>query len=229
MAQSRRRLFAGVAVGVIALILGRWTAEFATERLWEARVSESAALVGTRFAIIRGALELLGLVAAIGWFTGHLLWVIQSLLLQTGEVPKSLVRLSERSLYFAAAGFGLIFGVAVGGGTGSWLHATLLAGTNLTFGVADPLLQVDLGVFAADLPLWELLYDRAWAMVLPALVMVAFLNTFGGTLRFADRRFWLAPQSRPQFGVLLACVAGLIGWLAAAIALLPGYALVKSA
>ena len=212
MARGRRRLVMSVVAGVIALILGRWAAEFATERLWEARVSESAALVGTRFAIITGALELLGLAAAIAWFTGHLLWVTRSILLQTGEVPKALVRLSERSLYLAAAGFGLILGVAVGGGTGTWLHPTLLAAAGLRFGVGDPLLHADLGVFAAQLPLWELLYDRAAAMILPALVAIVFLNTFGGTLRIIDRRLWLARQSRLQLGLLLVGVAGLIGW-----------------
>ena len=212
MVRGQRRLVGGIAVAVIVLVLGRWTAEFATERLWEARVSEAAALVGTRFAIMTGALELVGLGAAIAWFCGNLLWVTRSVLLQTGEVPKSLIRLSERSLYLAAAGLGLILGVGVGGGTGTWLHSALLATADLRFGLADPLLQVDLGVFAGRLPFWELLYDRAAAMVLPALVVVAFLNTFGGTLRIIDRRLWLAPQSRPQLGLLLVAVAGLIGW-----------------
>ncbi len=210
--RGRRRLGIAVAAGVVTLVLGRWTAEFATERLWEARVSESAALVGTRFAITTGALELVGLVAAMAWFVGHFVWVTRSILLQTGEVPKPLARLSERSFYLGAAGVGVIAGVGVGGGTGSWLHQVLVASEGVRFGIPDILLQVDLGVFAGRLPLWELLYNRAAAMVLPALVAVVFGNTLGGTLRIVDRRLWLAPQSRLQLGVLLIAAAGLIGW-----------------
>ncbi len=212
MPRGQRRLVVGVAAGITTLVLGRWTAEFATERLWEARVSESAALVGTRFSITTGALELLGLAVAVAWFVGHFAWVTRSVLLQTGEVPKPLSRLSERSVYIVAAGVGIITGVGVGGGTGSWLFPTLLASEGVRFGIPDLLLQVDLGVFAALLPLWELLYDRAAALVLPALVSIVFVNTLGGTLRIVDRRLWLAPQSRRQLGILLIATAGLIGW-----------------
>ena len=212
MPRGRRRLVVAVATVVSTLVLGRWTAEFATERLWEARVSESAALVGTRFAITTGALELLGLVVAISWFVGHFVWVTRSILLQTGEVPKPLSRFSERSVYAVAAGVGIIAGAGVGGGTGTWLLPALLASEGVRFGVPDLLLQVDLGVFAALLPLWELLYDRAATTVIPSLVMIVFINTLGGTMRIADRRLWLAPQSRLQLGVLLIATAGLIGW-----------------
>lgn len=212
MSGPARRVVIGIALAVTLLVLGRWAAEFATARLWEARVSESAAWIGTRFALMRGGLEVAGLAVAIAWFTGHLLWVARSILLQTGQVPKSLDRMSERSLYLSAGGFGLIMGAAVGGGTGEWINRVLLAGADPTFGVEDQLMHADLGVFAAKLPFWELLYDRAAALIIPALVAVVFLNTFGSTLQIANRRLWLAPQSRPQIGILLTCLALLIGW-----------------
>ena len=141
-----------------------------------------------------------------------MIWVTRAILLQTGEVPKSLDRMSERSLYLSAGGFGLIFGAAVGGGTGGWIDTVLLARADPTFGIGDPLLHADLGVFATQLPLWELLYERAAALIVPALVAVVFLNTLGSTLRIANRRLWLAPQSRPQVGILLTILALLIAW-----------------
>ena len=70
MEPGRRRLVWGVSAAVAALVLGRWTANFATARLWEARVSEAAALVGTRFALLGAGLELLGLLTAVAWFVG---------------------------------------------------------------------------------------------------------------------------------------------------------------
>src|ERR1041384_5687309 len=62
-----------LALILLALVLstGRWGAEFLTERLWEASVSESVAVAGARRALIGLALELSGLLLAIAWLVVH--------------------------------------------------------------------------------------------------------------------------------------------------------------
>ncbi|MHB1330018.1 MAG: UPF0182 family protein, partial [Gemmatimonadales bacterium] len=212
MPSGRRRLVWAGVVAVVVLVLGRWMAVFATERLWEASVSEAAALIGTRFALYRAGLELAGLAIAITWFAGHFAWIARSIVKQRGAVPRPFAHLSERLLYQLSAALGVIVGVAVGGGTGQWVHVILLSGQDLTLGVTDPLLGVDLGVFAAHLPLWELLYTRAVALVIPALVGVVLLATVGGLLRLEARRIRLVAEARRQLASLLVLAALLIAW-----------------
>ncbi len=212
MPSGRRRLVWAGVIAVVVLVLGRWMAVFATERLWEAGVSEAAALIGTRFALYRAGLELVGLAVAITWFAGHFAWIARSIVKQQGAVPRPFAHLSERLLYQLAAALGVIIGVAVGGGTGQWVHIILLNGQDLTLGAVDPLLGVDLGVFAVELPLWELLYTRAVALVIPALVGVVLLATVGGVLRLEVRRIRLVPEARRQLASLLVLAALLIAW-----------------
>ncbi len=212
MEPGRRRLIWGITIAVAGLVLGRWTATFATARLWEARVSEAAALVGTRFALLSAGLELIGLLTAIAWFVGHLTWITRSVILQYGDLARPLGRFSERSVYFAAAGVGLLLGVAVGGGTGDWLPVVLLDTADVRFGVRDPLLQADLGVFAAGLPFWELLFGRLAALIVPALVGVVVVAAAGGAIKFVDRRLWIARPARTQVALLLVMAALLVGW-----------------
>ncbi len=212
MPSGRRRLVWAGVVAVVVLVLGRWMAVFATERLWEASVSEAAALVGTRFALYRAGLELAGLVVAITWFAGHFAWVARSIVKQGGAVPRPFAHLSERLLYQLVIALGVVVGVGVGGGTGQWAHIVLLSGQDLTLGVTDSLLGVDLGVFAAGLPLWELLYSRAVALVLPALVGVVLLATVGGLLRLDTRRIRLMAGARRQLAGLLVLAGLLIAW-----------------
>lgn len=214
MRPGPRRLWIGVAIAVATLVLGRWAALFITGRLWEARISEAAAVVGTRFALLAAGLELLGLLIALAWFIGHLLWVTRAVLLQFGDVPESLSRVPQRTVYLVAVGLGVILGVAVGGGTGRWLGALLLNLAGVRFGVFDTLLQVDVGVFVAGLPLWDLLLERATALVLPALVAIVVVGVMGGAMRISERRLYVARPLRGQLALLLLLAAVLVAWSA---------------
>ena len=215
MEAGRRRALWGLVALVATLVLGRWMAVFATNRLWEGRVSEAAALVGTRFALLEAALELIGLAVALVWFAGHFLWVTRSVMLRFAEPPPNLARWSPRAVYWIAGAAAAVLGVAVGGGTGAWLPTILVASAGVQFGVADPLLQIDLGRFAANLPLWELLYDRAVAMLLPTIVAVTTANLVGGNIKVVERRLWISPHTRLQTALLMVAAALLIGWEAA--------------
>ncbi len=209
--RRRRAIWGGVSL-VSALVFGRWMAVFATNRLWEGRVSEAAALVGTRFALLAAGLELIGLAVAVTWFAAHFFWVTHAVLMRFAEPTRNVKGWSPRLGYWAAVGAAAVLGVAVGGGTGGWLPTILVAGAGVRFGVADSLLQTDLGVFAANLPLWELLYDRAVALVLPALVAVTVANGIGGNIKVVERRLWISPHARWQTAILLMASALLVGW-----------------
>jgi hypothetical protein len=210
--QQRRRLIALLIAGALLLIAGRWAASFLTERLWEAQVSESAALVGTRFALLRAGLDLAGVAIAVTWFVVHFLWATHSVLLQFGDLPSPLGTVSDRTAYAISVGAGVALGLAAGAGTGAWLGPLLLTLQDVRFGATDSLLQADLGTYLANLPLWSLLQERALALVVPALLGVTVLSGIGGTLRVIDGRPWISQRARWQLSILLVAAALVIGW-----------------
>jgi hypothetical protein len=201
-----------IGAAVLLLVVGRWTAVFVSTRLWEARVSESAALVGTRFALLTGALELAGVGTAVGWFLLNYLWAVQIALRHPGDSPGPFARFSERMVLWVTAAIAILVGIAIGGGTGGWLEPVLLAANGVTIGAPDPLLQVDLGLFLAKLPLWNLLHARAIAMYLPAALGVLVICLIGGLLTIQDRRLALAAAARWHMALLMIVGALLIGW-----------------
>jgi hypothetical protein len=207
MAGPRRRWPIAVGAAVVALVVGRLGASFLTERLWEARVSEAAALAGTRFGLLEAGLELLGIGFASLWFLANFGLAVRAILREFGDLPRPLGHLSERAVPWIVGGLALVLGVAVGGGTHGWLGPLALVATGVRFGVVDPLSQTDVGFFLTWLPLLELGYARALALVVPALLGVTALAVTGGLLRFVDRRIALAPRMRWHLGLLLALLA----------------------
>ncbi len=212
MAARGRHVAWVLGATVALLVVGQWTAVFVTNRLWEARVSESAALVGTRFALLAGALEASGIVVAVGWFLLNFTWSARGAIKLVGDFDGPLSRVSERAVYWVVAVIATMVGIAIGGGTGRWLHAVLLATNGVTIGATDPLLQVDLGLFLAKLPLWDLLYNRAVALYLPAALGVLVISLIGGTLTIEDRRLSLMASARWHVAILAIIGALLIGW-----------------
>jgi len=212
---GRRRVVWIIGGLAAALVFGRWAAVFITNRLWESRVSEAAALVGTRFALMSAVLEIAGLVVAIAWFAINLLLVVRSALRQFETLPHPLGTVPDRAAYAVVLAAALVVGIGVGGGTSQWLPAVLLAINGVTVGAPDPLLRIDLGYFLGELPLWELLHSRAVTMYLPGLLGVFVLAMMTGVLAVRDQRLWLAPRSRWHFAILLMLGALLVGWTCA--------------
>lgn len=212
MAGRRRPLAILLATAVAVLVLGRFGAQFITERLWEAQVSEAAALVGTRLALLVAALELAGILTAFVWFLAHFGLAARAIVLEYGDLPRPLGQLSERAVYWLVAVVAVVLAVAIGAGTGRWLSPLLLVATGVRYGVTDTLLQRDLGLFVTWLPVLELFRERALALVLPTLLGVTVLAIVGGTLRVSERRIGLAPRMRAQFAFLLATLALLAAW-----------------
>jgi hypothetical protein len=211
MTLSRRRLVLGVLVGVGLLFLGRFGAVFVTERLWEAEVSGPAALVGTRFALLRIGLELLGVGSALAWFLANFLAATRATE-RHGSGPPRVGQLGGRAFRWIAVGAAVVIGVTIGSGTRAWLFPVLLAWTGVSYGVPDTLLQRDLGMFVGRLPLWALLHQRALALVVLGLLGVGAIALLGGALKVRERRVSLAPPLRGHFALLVAALALLIAW-----------------
>jgi len=204
---GRRRWLFLLGALALLLIVGRFGAGFLTERLWEARVSEAAALVGTRFSLMAAGLEVGGLGLGIAWFLVNFLAATTAVIREYGDLPRPLGHLTERSVLWVVVGVSLVLGVAVAGGTGEWLDPLLVATNGVHFGLADLLLGRDLGFYVSWLPVWELLYHRALGLVLPALIGVTALALLGGTLRVGERRRALVPRARGHFAFLLSLLA----------------------
>jgi hypothetical protein len=210
--QQRRRLIAAVLASAALLVAGRWGAAFLTERLWESQISEAAAFVGTRFALLRAGLDLAGVAFAVAWFVTHFLWATRTVLLQFGDLPSPLSTVSDRTAYVISGVAGVLLGLAAGAGTANWLGPVLLSLHGVHYGATDTLLQADLGIYLSTIPLWTLLQERALTLVIPALLGVTVLSAIGGTLRIVDRRPWLSPKARWQISILLVATALVIGW-----------------
>ncbi|MEO8451575.1 MAG: UPF0182 family protein [Gemmatimonadota bacterium] len=213
MAGPRRRLGVILAVGVAALFLGRWGAVFLTERLWEARVSEAAAVVGTRWALYRVGVESIGIIIACVWFVFNFL--AANRIARTAEPagsPSLAQLLPEPTRRLVLIALGMLLGIAIGPISRGWLDLILLSARGVHYGAPDPLLGEDLGVFVAQLPLWQALQDWFLALALLAILGVMFIHGLGGTLRIARRRPRLAPRARWQFAILLAILAIVLAW-----------------
>ena len=212
MPGGSRRLGLGIGLLVIALFSGRWLSLFLTARLWEAQVSEAAAVVGTRWAILRAGLETGGVVLAAAWFVVNFLAAARVALPPGRELPGLAGRLAHPARRWLVVGAALVLGIGVGRGSGRWVERLLLALHGVRYDATDTLFHVDLGLFVAGFPLWRLLYRRAIAVVAPALLGVLLIHTLGGTLRVDQRRLWLAPRARLQLALLLSVAALVLGW-----------------
>src|ERR1051326_2420810 len=199
-----------LALILLALVLstGRWGAEFLTERLREASVSESVAVAGARRALIGLALELSGLLRAIAWLVVHFVIAARTALpdYPPPEREHAHVWPSQlpRWMLTAAA---VVVGVLLGGGAGRWVDALLLDVSDVRLGVVEPLLGVDLGRFVGAVPLWLALQGRAVLLASAGLLCVVLLHLAGGTIRIAERRLWISPQARGHLAILLALLA----------------------
>jgi uncharacterized protein UPF0182 len=207
-----------VTLFILALILaaGRWGAEFLSDRLWEASVGERVAQAGGRRALLSLLLELTVLLLAAVWFVTH--FTIAARIALPDRLPPErdaaklwppqLPRWSLGVLALVMAGF-------LGSGAGAWLDELLLSLDGVRFGVPDPLLGADLGVFVRHFPLWLDLQHKATLLIGAALGGVVLLHLAGETVRITERRLWIWPRARGQLALLLGLLALSLGWACA--------------
>ena len=210
--RGRRIALVLVAVALV-LALGRWGALFLAERLWEASVSEAAALAGARRALFGLGLEVGGILIGVLWCLFHFTAAARVALpdrpLPEGDRTRAWPSQLPRWALPAGA---LVLGVLAGSGTGAWRDEILLALDGATMGIRDPLLGEDLGRFLGAIPVRFHFQGMALRLTLLALAGVVALHAAGGTIRLVERKLWISPRARGHIALLLALLALILAW-----------------
>ncbi|MBK7596471.1 MAG: UPF0182 family protein [Gemmatimonadetes bacterium] len=224
--RARRLLAVGGAV-VVLLILGRLLAVLLTARWWAAAISPAAAQAVSEWMLLGWMLELGAIAVASAWFIAHALWVVRGIASVTlaqrvgqEEIP---VAISPRALTLWAVGMGVLLGGMTGTGARTWRAPIALAWQGLRFGRLEPTSGADLGVFVAQLPVWQIGYDYFVTLVVLALAMITLLYTITGGIRRQGGQLVVHPHSRYHLGALITVLAIAVGvgamlhpWLAVA-------------
>jgi len=215
--RARGRWLAGaVAAGVVLLFAGQWTADFFADAWWAGALIPEAAGFLSGVHLLRLTLEAAAILIGTAWFTGHLLVVHRAI--ESVQISRQLANLEIReavtpaTLIPLAAGIGVALGFVTGLGSGDDWAVFALAWQGVTYGLVDPYLQRDLGVFVAQLPLWELTHAFARLLAWGALVLVTVLYGVLGALRWRRGRPEISDHARRHLGILLAVCAIVLAW-----------------
>lgn len=216
MSRRRRRILLALAGVVVLLFAGRWVASLLADRWWAARLSPSAAAFLTDWHVLRLTLDLTGVLVASAWFIGHLLLVYRAV--GSVQVRRNVANLEFREaltpgvLLGVVVGTGALLGLLVGTGASEWWEAVVLGWHGVTYGIVDPLMQNDLGLYVAGLPLWRATHGFFFFLVLLALGVVFGLYLLVGAIRWLDGRPAINNHARAHIGWLLAALALALGW-----------------
>jgi hypothetical protein len=201
---------------VLLLFVGRWGASLLADHWWAQLISPEAGRFVVDWELLRLTLEIAGVGLACTWFIGHLLVVSRAI--GSVQVPRQLANLeiqealNARVLIMVGVGGGTLLGVVTGGGGGDWTSTVALAWTGVRYGETEPLLNHDLGLYLAQLPLWRELYGYALLLVLLGVAGVLTLYVIIGAVRWNSGRPAINDHARTHLGVLLACFALCLVW-----------------
>ena len=216
MSRRGRRLTAVLGALVVVLFVGRWSATLLSDRWWAAEFSPAAASFVTDWHLLQLTLELCGCLVASAWFIGHLFLVYRAV--GTVQVRRNVANLefrealTPRALVTIAVGSGALLGILVGTGTSSWWREVTLAWQGVSYGVNDPLLGRDLGLYVAQLPVWRAAHGFLVLLVLLGLSGVAGLYMLVGAIRWMERRPAINDHARAHLGWLFALLAIALAW-----------------
>jgi hypothetical protein len=216
LSRRGRRLTVAIGAVVALLFAGRWTATLLADRWWAAELSPAAAAFVSDWHILRFTLDLCGCLIASAWFIGHLLLVYRAV--GTVQVRRNVANLefrealTPRALLTIAVVTGILLGLLVGAGVSGWWRDVSLAWQGVTYGINDPLLGRDLGLYVAQLPVWRAAHGFFVLLVFLALAGVAALYTLVGAIRWIERRPAINHHARAHIGWLLAALALALAW-----------------
>jgi uncharacterized membrane protein (UPF0182 family) len=216
MTPRARRIAIALVLVVGLLFAGRWTAGVLADRWWAERISPSAGWFVAKWHLMELALELAGIAIACAWFIGNLLGVYRAI--RSVQVPRQLANLeiqealTPRLLVAGSVGIGGLLGLLVGSGVGDALPTALLAWEGVRYGEAETLLNYDLGLYVAQLPLWRFLHGYALLLTLLALAGCFTLYVIIGSVRWIGGRPAISDHARRHLGVLLAAFALCLFW-----------------
>ena len=186
------------------------------DRWWASALSPSAVAFLTDWNLLKALLRLTGVMVASTWFIGHLLVVYRAV--GSVQVRRNVANLEFRealtpaSLLALAVAGGVILGLVVGKGAGSHTAQVALAWQGVSYGAPDPLLQRDLGLYVAQVPLWRSLHDFAFLLVWLGLGLVFALYLLIGAIRWMDGRPAINNHARAHLGWLLVGLALTLMW-----------------
>ncbi len=216
MSRRARRLTLALTAVVLLLFAGQWLSRLLADRWWAAETSPAAVEFLTSWDLLHLTLRLAGIAVAAAWFIGHLLVVYRAV--GSVQVRRNVANLEFRealtpgSLLVLAVGAGALLGIVVGGNFAGHASDVALAWQGVTYGVADPLMQRDLGLYVAQLPLWLAAHGFCFLLVTLALGLVFGLYLLVGAIRWIDGRPAINGHARSHLGWLLVALALLLFW-----------------
>lgn len=216
MNRRGRRLIAAIAGVVALLFVGRWAAGLLADRRWAAQISPAAVDFLTDWHVLRLTLDLTGFLLASAWFIGHLLIVYRAV--GSVQVRRNVANLEFRealtpgALLAVAVGAGVLLGLLVGTGGAERWEQVALAWQGVSYRVADPLLQHDVGLYVAQLPVWRLAHGFVLLLVVLALGIVFGLYVLVGAVRWLEGRPAINDHARAHIGWLLTALALALVW-----------------
>jgi hypothetical protein len=215
MAWGRRRgPVVLLAILILVLFAGRWGAVLLSERWWAAAVAPEAMGEVTRRHLYALVFEGAGIFVASLWCVGQLLLVVGSI--HAVQVPRRIGDLEIRELVpptflrQGAVAAGLLLGLLLGSGGSTAAPMVEQAWRGLTYGITDPVLGLDLGVYLVQLPVWSAALAFAERLVWWGLGGAALCHFLVGGIRLSRRGIEMTESSRLQVGALFAlaiCIA----------------------
>ena len=216
MTRRRRGLLVALGAAVLLLFAGRWAASFLADRWWAAAFAPSARDFVTRWYLLRLAIDAAAVIVASAWFIGHLLIVGRAL--RSVQVPRHVGDIEFREtlrpqmLTATAVVAGTVLGLVVGLDMSAYWPVVALAWRGVTAGIVEPVLGHDAGFYLAQLPLWRMLHEYGFLLVVVALALILTLYTVVGAIRLERRRLAINDHARSHLGWLLAALALVLAW-----------------
>ncbi len=211
MTPRARRYIGALAVLVAVLFVGRWSVEFVAERWWAATISPATASFVTNWQLLGLALDVGAILIATVWFAIQALLVARAI--ASVQVTHRLgdLQLREavptRLLLGGAIASGVLLGLIAGAGAHAWRTPMVLASRGVTYGIRDPLLNLDIGVFVSQLPAWDLMHRFAVLLGVLGLGFCFALYSGIGAMRRERGTITMHLDARRHMGVLLSVVA----------------------
>ncbi|MFO7942218.1 MAG: UPF0182 family protein [Bacillota bacterium] len=214
MASRRRRAVVWTFLGVVVLflLLSSTIAYYYTEVLWFDEL-------GFRDIFVTRALAraILGVVA--GLVFALFLWInlriVRATIMQLWSQAEELgfgglirPRIIDRVSIVVSGVFGLLAGISF---STEW-EMVLRFINRVPFEIADPIFGRDVGFYIFTLPVYQLIFGSLSFLLLFALVIMALIYFFSGSINFLGGRINVHPKTRLHLGGLLASYFVVRAW-----------------
>lgn len=213
----RGRWLVGTAAAlVVVLFAGQWLADLLADRWWAGVLIPEAPGFVSGVRLLRLTLDAAAVLVGTAWYAGHLLVVHRAI--GSVQISRQVANLEIReavtpaTLLPLALASAVALGLVAGLGSGRDWPVFALAWQGVTYGVTDPYLHRDLGVFVAQLPLWLLLHAFVRLLMWSACLVVAVLYVALGAIRWQGGRPAMSDHARRHLGYLLAGAALVLAW-----------------